>query len=56
MTPGPSSYYRHRFPDEIVRHAGWLYHDLSLSLRDVELIVPEGGVMVTHENDISACA
>jgi putative transposase len=28
----------------------WLYHVFSLSLRDVELILAERGVVVTHES------
>jgi hypothetical protein len=35
MTPQPATYYRHRFPAEIVSHAVWLYHVFSLSRRDV---------------------
>jgi putative transposase len=50
MTPELSSYYRHRFPAEIIRHTVWLYHVFSLSLRDVELILAERSVMVTHES------
>ena len=50
MTPEPSSYHRHRFPAEIISHAVWLYHVFSLSLRDVELILAERGVVVTHES------
>ena len=50
MTPERSSYRRHRFPAEIISHAVWLYHVLSLSLRDVELILAERGVAVTHES------
>jgi putative transposase len=45
-----SSYPRHRFPAEIISHAVWLYHVFSLSLRDVELILAERGVIVTHES------
>ena len=45
-----SFYPRHRFPAEIISHAVWLYHVFSLSLRDVELILAERGVMVTHES------
>ena len=45
-----SSYPRHRFPAEIISHAVWLYHVFSLSLRDVELILAERGVVVTHES------
>ena len=50
MMPESSSYHRHRFPAEIIRHAVWLYHVFSLSLRDVELILAERGVLVTHES------
>jgi putative transposase len=50
MTTQPPLYYRHRFPGEIIGHAVWLYHVISLSLRDVELILAERGVVVTHES------
>ena len=50
MTLGPASYPRHRFPAEIISHAVWLYHVFSLSLRDVELILAERGIVVTHES------
>ena len=50
MTLQPASYPRHRFPAEIISHAVWLYHVFSLSLRDVELILAERGVVVTHES------
>jgi putative transposase len=41
-----SSHPRHRFPADIISHAVWLYHVFSLSLRDVELIMAERGVVV----------
>ena len=50
MMDDPASYPRHRFPAEIISHAVWLYHVFSLSLRDVELILAERGVLVTHES------
>ena len=50
MTTQTASYPRHRFPAEIISHAVWLYHVFSLSLRDVELILAERGVVVTHES------
>jgi putative transposase len=49
MTPAPDPHYRHRFPAEIISHAVWLYHVFSLSLRDVELILAERGVVVSYE-------
>ena len=48
----PDPHYRHRFPAEIISlagHAVWLYHAFSLSLRDVELILAERGVVVSYE-------
>ena len=50
MTTQPTLYRRHRFPAEIIGHAVWLYHLFSLSLRDVELILAERGVVVSHES------
>ena len=38
-------HYRHRFPAEIICYAVWLYHVFSLSLRDVELLLAERGVV-----------
>ncbi len=50
MTPEPTTYPGYRFPAEIISHALWLYHVFSLSLRDVELILAERGIGVTHES------
>jgi putative transposase len=50
MTPDPATYPGHRFPAEIIGHAVWLYHVFGLSLRDVELILAERGIEVTHES------
>src|ERR1700710_2871741 len=50
MTTSPDPHYRHRSPVEIISHAVWLYHVFSLSLRDVELILAERGIVVTHES------
>ena len=50
MTLEPASYPRHRFPADIISHAVWLYHVFSLSLRDVELILAERGIVVSHES------
>ncbi len=43
------SYHGHRFPPEIISHAVWLYHRFGLSLRDVEDLLAERGVIVSHE-------
>ena len=50
MTPEHSIYPGYRFPAEIISHTLWLYHVFSLSLRDVELILAERGIGVTHES------
>jgi putative transposase len=49
MKPAPDPHYRHRFPAEIISHAVWLYHVFSLSLRDVELLLAERGIVVSYE-------
>jgi hypothetical protein len=41
MKPPPNPHYRHRIPAEISGHAVWLYHVLSLSLRNVEPLLAE---------------
>jgi putative transposase len=50
MMPEPTTYPGYRFPAEIISHALWLYHVFSLSPRDVELILAERGIGVTHES------
>ena len=45
----PISYKRHRFPPQIIQCAVWLYHRFSLSLRDVEDLLSERGITVSHE-------
>jgi putative transposase len=49
MNLPPNPHHRHRFPAEIISHAVWLYHLFSLSLRDVELILAERGIVVSYE-------
>jgi putative transposase len=55
MPANPTTYPGYRFPAEIISHAVWLYHLFSLSLRDVELILAERGITVTHESIRSWC-
>ena len=50
MTTEPATYPGYRFPAEVIGHAVWQYHVFGLSLRDVELILAERGVCVTHES------
>ncbi|MFC7739231.1 hypothetical protein ACFQX4_26485 [Roseomonas sp. GCM10028921] len=50
MTPEPATYPGYRLPAKVIWHALWLYHLLSFSLRDIELILAERGILVTHES------
>ena len=51
MNPRPATnpYKRHRFPAEIISHSVWLYYRFSLSYRDVEELMAERGVTLSHE-------
>src|SRR5262249_32859399 len=43
------SYSGFRFPPEIIQHAIWLYLRFTLSFRDVEELLAERGIDVSHE-------
>ena len=45
----PLSFKRHRFPGEVIRHAVWLYFRFTLSIRDVEEMMAQRGVIVSRE-------
>jgi putative transposase len=50
MTPPVTPHYkRHRFPAEIISHCVWFYFRFSLSYRDVQEMMAERGVIVSHE-------
>jgi putative transposase len=51
MTPpaDPERYKNHRFPGEIISHGVWLYYRFTLSYRDVQELLCERGIDVTHE-------
>ena len=42
-------YRGYRFPPDIIAHAVWLYYRVALSLRDVEDLLAERGVIVSYE-------
>src|SRR3954452_11713052 len=44
-----SPYHGFRFPPEIIQHAVWLYLRFTLSLRDVEELLAERSIDVSHE-------
>jgi len=49
MSTMPNPYRGFRFPAEIISEAVWLYHGVSLSLREVELILAARGIEVSYE-------
>jgi putative transposase len=51
MTPpaDPARYKNHRFLGEVISHGVWLYYRFPLSYRDVEDLLCERGIDVTHE-------
>ncbi|SDR44903.1 IS6 family transposase [Pseudovibrio sp. Tun.PSC04-5.I4] len=49
MNSAPISYKRHRFPPQIIAHVVWLYHRFSLSLREVEEMLLERGIILSYE-------
>ena len=51
MTPPATSerYKNHRFPGEIISHGVWLSYRFTLSYRDVEELLVERGITVSHE-------
>ena len=50
MKTEPSAYRGFRFSAEIISHAVWLHHGFSLSLREVELILAQRGIVVSYES------
>jgi putative transposase len=43
------SYKGHRYPADVISHCVWLYHRFPLSLREVEELMLERGVVVSYE-------
>lgn len=50
MRTTPDPYRGFRFPAEAIARAVWLYHCFGLSLREVETILAERGIVVSHES------
>jgi len=55
MNIKPPSYKSHRFPSQIISHAGWVYHRFCLSFREVEELLAERGLTVTYETIRQGC-
>ncbi len=43
-------YKRYRFPPAIIQYAVWLYFRFNLSHRDIEDLLAQRGILVTHES------
>ena len=50
MQNSTALYKRYRFPPEIIQYTVWLYHRFNLSHRDIEDLLAEKGIVVTHES------
>jgi putative transposase len=50
------SYKGFRFPVEIISHCVWLYHRFPLSFREVQEMMMERGIVVSHETVRQWCA
>lgn len=49
MNSVPPTYKNHRFPIEIVSRAIWFYFRFNVSLREIEEMMLERGIAVSHE-------
>lgn len=49
MSDAAPRYKNHRFPPEIIARAVWLYYRFPLSLRHVEEMLLERGIVVSYE-------
>jgi putative transposase len=56
VTVGAPSYKGFRFPSEIISHCVWLYHRFSLSFREIEEMMLQRGITVSHETVRQWCA
>jgi putative transposase len=48
-TSAAPTYHGYRFPSEIITHCVWLYFRFSLSFRDIQEMMLERAVEVSHE-------
>ena len=53
---GAASYRGFRYPAEIIHHCVWLYYRFPLSFREVEEMMLQRGVVVSHETVRQWCA
>ncbi|WP_443075573.1 IS6 family transposase [Streptomyces sp. NBC_01483] len=56
VSPVPPAYKGHRYPVEVISHCVWLYFRFPLSYREVEELMLQRGVIVSHETIRRWCA
>jgi putative transposase len=56
VSTGAPSYRGFRFPAEIISHCVWLYYRFPLSFREVEEMMLQRGIVVSHETVRQWCA
>ncbi|OKI36684.1 IS6 family transposase [Streptomyces sp. TSRI0281] len=49
VSSAPPSYRGHRYPVEVISHCVWLYFRFPLSFREVEELMLQRGVILSHE-------
>jgi putative transposase len=56
VTVGAPSYKGFRFPAEIIGHCVWLYYRFPLSFREIQEMMAQRGIIVSHETVRQWCA
>jgi putative transposase len=56
VTVGAPSYKGFRFPAEIISYCVWLYHRFPLSFREVQEMMAQRGIIISHETVRQWCA
>jgi putative transposase len=56
VTVGAPSYKGFRFPVEIIGHCVWLYYRFPLSFREIQEMMAQRGIIVSHETVRQWCA
>jgi putative transposase len=55
MGKSTTLYKRQRFPPDIIQYAFWPYHLFNLSQRDIQDLLAERGIIVSHESIRKLC-
>ncbi len=48
-TNNPSIHRHHRFPPDVIAYAVWLYFKFPLSLRMIEDLLAQRGIIISHQ-------